>query len=195
MLVGRCAVVAAQLQTAHPKEFAEHLSTPRRAIKIASIMSKLICALLLSTAAALQPTQCFQCPATEIDSIHPCTPDAVYDDACRSDLCVKSTTLTPSSTRRSRRFVVAKLAPATLLAPLVAFADDDEAPPPPAEAVADAVEAVVVKVAEKMPTNARRKTGDGIMEMNAGGDGGYRRTCENFRTERLEGGVCVPRKK
>ena len=54
---------------------------------------------------------------------------------------------------------------------------------------------VGVKVAEKMPTNARRKTGDGIMEMNAGGDGGYRRTCENFRTERLEGGVCVPRKK
>ena len=108
---------------------------------------------------------------------------------------VKNTTFTPSSTRRSRRFVVAKLAPATLLAPLVAFADDDEAPPPPAEAVADAVEAVVVKVAEKMPTNARRKTGDGIMEMNAGGDGGYRRTCENFRTERLEGGVCVPRKK
>jgi hypothetical protein len=106
--------------------------------------------------------------------------------------CVKNTTFTPSSTRRSRRFVVAKLAPATLLAPLVAFADDEEAPPPPAEA---AVEAVVVKVAEKMPTNARRKTGDGIMEMNAGGDGGYRRTCENFRTERLEGGVCVPRKK
>ena len=107
--------------------------------------------------------------------------------------------LTPATTRRperrSRRFVVAKLAPATLLAPLVAFADDEEAPPPPAEAVADAVEAVVVKVAEKMPTNARRKTGDGIMEMNAGGDGGYRRTCENFRTERLEGGVCVRRKK
>ena len=103
---------------------------------------------------------------------------------------MKNTTFTPSSTRRSRRFVVAKLAPATLLAPLVAFADDEEAPPPPAEAVADAVEAVVVKVA----TNARRKTGDGIMEMNAG-DGGYRRTCENFRTERLEGGVCVPRKK
>ena len=109
--------------------------------------------------------------------------------------CVQNTTFTASSTRRSRRFVVAKLAPATLLAPLVAFADDEEAPPPPAEAVADAVEAVVVKVAEKMPTNARRKTGDGIMEMNGGGDGGYRRTCENFRTERLEGGVCVPRKK
>ena len=112
----------------------------------------------------------------------------LFDDDAR-----RSTTRRPK--RRSRRFVVAKLAPATLLAPLVAFADDEEAPPPPAEAVADAVEAVVVKVAEKMPTNARRKTGDGIMEMNAGGDGGYRRTCENFRTERLEGGVCVPRKK
>ena len=115
----------------------------------------------------------------------------LFDDVARRSInCVKTL-----PKRRSRRFVVAKLAPATLLAPLVAFADDDEAPPPPAEAVADAVEAVVVKVAEKMPTNARRKTGDGIMEMNAGGDGGYRRTCENFRTERLEGGVCVPRKK
>ena len=53
------AQVASQLQL-HHKEFAEHLSTPRRALKITSIMSKLICALLLSTAAALQPTQC--CP-------------------------------------------------------------------------------------------------------------------------------------
>ena len=77
----------------------------------------------------------------------------------------------------------------------MAFADDDEAPPAPAEAVVDAVEVVAEAIKEKMPTNARRKTGDGIMEMNAGGDGGYRRTCENFRTERLEGGVCVPRKK
>ena len=74
------AQVAAQLRL-HHKEFAEHLSTPRRALKIASNMSKLICALLLSTAAALQPTQCFQCPATEIDSIHPCTPDAVISAA------------------------------------------------------------------------------------------------------------------
>ena len=85
--------------------------------------------------------------------------------------------------RRSRRNVVAKLAPAALLAPLVAFADE-EAPPPPAEAVADAVEAVAEKIKEAVKEVAARQKS---------GDGGYCRTCENFRTEWLQNGVCVPR--
>ena len=86
--------------------------------------------------------------------------------------------------RRSRRIVVANLAPAAPLAPLVAFADGEEAPPAPAEAVADAAEAGAENIKEAVKEVRQKTSGDA---------GGYRRTCENFRTEWLQNGVCVPR--